>query len=215
MKVSPILFNADMVRAILDGRKTQTRRPVKYIPELGEPTGWCGRQDVVVKFGGSVERFCPHGRPGDRLWVRETTRADVDLTLTDHAEMSLYAADNAPVLYSMSEDPEYNGSLAHWDYPRKTRPSIHMPRWASRITLEITGVRVELVQNISEDDAISDAGLESMIPEHIWYIPGTDSQTTRDPIYAFEHVWDACYGKTCHSWTANPWVWVIEFRRVA
>ena len=94
------------------------------------------------------------------------------------------------------------------------RPSIHMPRWACRIILEITNIRVERVQDISEDDAIADGGLEAMIEDHIWYIPGTDSKTTRDPIYAFEHIWNACHSARGLGWDVNPWVWVIDFKRV-
>lgn len=225
MKERPILMNAEMVRAVLDGRKTQTRRPVKPQPYTIPWRDAYGNADEALfwRYAEPREdwpypRFCPFGQPGDRLWVRETWQEFFDdemMPLRPRGPRGRLGSPDTPdrgsyVFYRADGPVPVQPPLgrANW------RPSIHMPRWASRIALEITDVRVERVQDITEDDAIADAGLEAMIPEHIWYIPGEDLGTTRDPIYAFEHVWDACYGKTHHAWTTNPWVWVVEFRRV-
>lgn len=238
----PIIFKDDMVRAILEGRKTQTRRIMKPQPVIGDDGWfrWDGHKPNS-KYGAyassqvdlkSISIFvgvsCPYGRPGDRLWVRETTEADEDTS--EIVVLSRYTSDGSPVLYSGCDDPEYNGSAAHWDYPRITRPSIHMPRWASRITLEITNVRVERLQDISEEDAIAEGA------RHFPDLPGT-SPYEQDDRWSMEtpDSCDKCLGnarmafanyfckitgnapKGLHDprpWDANPWVWVIEFRRV-
>ncbi|MDD2055830.1 hypothetical protein NPS46_25095 [Pseudomonas putida] len=224
-KERPILFNAPMVRAILEGRKTVTRRVVK--PQYTEGP-WSVRSaenprherhshDWWLPTGTqpyTALPHCPYGGPGDRLWVRETT--EIDEQTTDSAVLSRYAADGAPVLYSNSSDPAYNGTAAHWDYPRPSRPSIHMHRWASRILLEITDVRVERLQDISEDQALA----EGIIP-HVrggWHWHPHDPSNVDDwhqfgfksAAYAFQDLWIGTGG----NWDANPWVWVVEFKRV-
>lgn len=253
MKERPILFNADMVNAILAGRKTQTRRIVKNqpnvpvtdaIPRRDYPHGpatinWYWRP----KFGhrqsapsAGWDFKCPYGQPGDRLWVRETTEIDEDSH--DIVVLARYSADKEPVLYSSCEDPGFNGTVAHWDYPRRSRPSIHMPRWASRITLEIVSVRVERLQDISEVDAQKegafftdygrdcfhhgapqDVGQCTAPSEHHpqrngWAMKTTDSheQCLSSARMAFANLWLSINGPD--SWNANPWVWVVEFKQV-
>jgi len=203
MKEHPILMNAEMVRAILDGRKTQTRRPVKPQPDMeidGEkfPDGSGGWGWVPVwpnghKWAGRTLGWagCPFGQHGDRLWVRETWRiADSDLCGCggDYCTCGC----NGQPIYAASYSA---GDLAEF---KPWRPSIHMPRWASRITLEITGVRLERIQDISEADAIA----EGAPWEDCW------------PTYrqSFEALWCRIYDS--QSWDVNPWVWVVEFRRV-
>ena len=181
MKERPILFNGDMVRAILDGRKTQTRRMVKHIPDLGAPDSWCHKanDNGFAEIVGDYTRYCPFGNVGDRLWVREA------FAKPDHGE------DN--IAYRASE---YEDTF-RW------MPSIHMPRWASRITLEITGVRVERLSSIRESDAKSEGFDGSTI------VPGHDGLECRA---WFEGLWDSVYGD--NSFRSNPWVWVVEFKVV-
>lgn len=171
----PILFSSPMVRALIAGTKTQTRRVVK-----GE---WI---------------VCPYGGPGDRLWVRESHWWFKD----EHDPVTGYYP---PKL--TAEDVEYR---ADGERPgRSWRPSIHMPRWASRITLEITGVRVERLQEISE----ADARAEGAPPGH----PSID-RVSREFGFAdfprswYGQMWEQINGRG--SWAANPWVWVLEFRKL-
>jgi hypothetical protein len=186
----PILFSGPMVRAILDGRKTQTRRIIK-------PQPVCEREGSYF-----LPKPCPYGRPGDRLWVRETW-APVCTFDPSPETGALYRA-----------DPMYDG-MEQFDWP--WTPSIHMPRWASRITLEITGVRVERLNEISNSDCISE-GLEPVGPEAVCEGDGTKVQVARygdctsTARHLFSALWDSING--AGSWAANPWVWVVEFRRV-
>lgn len=185
MKERPILFSGEMVRAILDGRKTQTRRVIKPQPPESVSEGY-------------TTYFCPYGIPGDRLWVRETfaPRLDVD-PITELARARHYAMYKAD-----GGDPH---DPMHWHPYDKWIPSIFMPRWASRITLEITNVRVERVQDIS----VSECRAEG-IPQASF-----SSQTDRDAQVhgEFMQLWDSINAKRGYSWESNPWVWVIEFKR--
>jgi hypothetical protein len=187
MKERPILFNGEMVKAILDGRKTQTRRPVK--PQPG-PLGIhpAMRRQMVEK---------PLGTIGDQLYVRET------FSLKDSSH-----EDSPNVVYRADQDSD----RMVWT------PSIHMPRWASRITLEITGVRVERLQEITEEDAERE-GVESVKygSETFWkahgknLLPeGGELVVTRTAAQSFRTLWQSIYG----NWHANPWVWVYEFRKM-
>ena len=174
MKERPIIFSGEMVRAILDGRKTQTRRVIKPQP---------------LRDYAELRSRCPHGVPGDRLWVRET-----------HgflAEQVLYRAD-------VPSDFEEYKKTAFWRV-EKWRPSIHMPRWASRITLEITGVRVELVQRIGLGD-ITAEGIQADLG------PAAHS-TINDSYVRFIELWDSINAKRGYGWDTNPWVWVLEFKQ--
>jgi len=199
MKERPILFSAPMVRALLDGSKTQTRRVVKTDIVLGREALFAprGRNLHAPTFllpdaKDQAAAYCPHGKPGDRLWVRETFR--------EWPDGIAYRAN-----YS-------NQEMA--DVHKPWKPSIFMPRAASRITLEITGVRVERLHDISEDDCWAE-GIEQVMHDF-----DDASQCTMakrigasiedaKPLYA--QLWESINGPG--SWDLNPWVWVIEFKR--
>ncbi len=222
MKERPILFNADMVGAVLDGRKTQTRRiiqsPAKNMQASGhkvieyrEPGDkWYGEHVFSMRNQSGTwcdytkEQFpakCPFGAVGDRLWVRETFRV--------HSR----ATDVATLVYKASEQQSWTQQTHRVPIEKCNKPavvdtwtpSIHMPRWASRITLEITGVRVERLNSMTEKDALAEGCLGGHDS-----IPGYQYSAT--PHEHFHHVWQSIYG--ADSWQANPWVWVIEFKRV-
>ncbi|MBX4728069.1 hypothetical protein C0Q74_05845 [Klebsiella pneumoniae] len=219
MKERGMIFNADMVRAILDGRKTQTRRPIKWkqtrFTEIGERedgSKWPWSEDA--EHACDFWHPCPFGAVGDRIWVRETFQGplfDYDLmdnyckdpTPFEKPEFCVYKADGVPAPEFYDADDELH---CCW------RPSIHMPRWASRILLEITDVRVERLNAISEEDAraegIIDGGcLNCGEPE-----PCGCANPEPDATDAFAYLWQSIYGQD--NWNANPWVWVIEFKRV-
>jgi hypothetical protein len=203
MKEHPILFSAPMVRALLDGSKTQTRRVVK--PQPIYDGRFAGNWKIVGKNGHEaatcsplVGELCPHGRQDDRLWVRENF-ADLRGTGVEHrpdpsGPLKRYA-------FAADHPPGSNGDEARKEFGVKWKPSIHMPRAASRITLEITGVRVERLQDISEADAVAEGVRNSL------HMPGGRFANEN-----FAHLWWAINGDG--SWEANPWVWVVEFKRV-
>lgn len=226
MKERPIIFNAEMVRAILDDRKTQTRRilsprQLKMI-NIAASIGECYPLECDHYHANSqsyYREWCPFGSVGDRLWVRETF-ADVN---TENGPAFTYSADHglkfclddeSPVNYDRYPGKQFAmwcGDLWRKEVGHKWTPSIHMPRWASRITLEITGVRVERLQDISEGDALS----EGLIPERCDHVRrscqevGCCGDTARGE---FSALWQSIYG--AESWNANSWVWVVEFKRV-
>jgi len=211
-KERPILFSAPMVRAILDGNKTQTRRIVK-------PFGLCVLDlNTGEEVKGLTPVRCPYGAPGDRLWVRETWWHYKSSEL----EMAAYAEGGTRCLLpdgKTHDEPvkTINGKI--WipsDYSIwKKTPSIHMPRECSRITLEITGVRVERLNDISESDAraegITDGGcLSCGNPE-----PCGCQNAKPDARDAFIHLWHSIHAwDGPNGWISNPWVWVMEFKRV-
>lgn len=207
MKERPILFSERMVRAILDGRKTQTRRVLKPQP-CRLPDFNVGRLSIKIKgsiygaFSPDCPRIaCPYGQPGDRLWVRETWAPADEMLYNSRAEPAriiAYPADR----YAYDYNAEYAPDTTDWNFNKlRKKPSIHMPRWASRITLEITGVRVERLQDISEADAMAE-GIERE------FAHGEDLGWKN-------HLWHGHFGKYGPgSWEANSWVWVIEFRRI-
>jgi len=198
-----------MVRAILAGTKTQTRRIAKYTAALGDPEDWTPGEDPL-RFGG-VDA-CPYGQPGDRLWVRETwqaIRAWDDGEVEEVHPVPKGRRGGIAVVYSASDEQ------AGWhrdDRGFSWRSPIFMPRWASRITLEVTGVRVQRLQDISEDDAKAE-GLTGHDPDpadqggtiYAWH--GLSSAPC--PLAHFRCLWEQIHG--VDSWSANPWVWVIEF----
>ena len=201
MKERPILFSGAMVRAILDGRKTQTRRVVKmprgivslYRPFPNEPENVQGvDKDGLIGWYASPT-VCPYGAPGDRLWVRETFGIpDAPYERRDKA-LVIYRADQSDEMAALNR--------YFW------RPSIHMPRWACRLVLEVTGVRVERLQDISSDDAIAE-GIE---PSDV----GDAREEAAWNIAGYEELWDSLNAKRGLGWATNPWVWVVEFRRAA
>lgn len=182
MKEKPILFSGPMVRALLAGTKTQTRRVVK-----GEALRWLVDDKFTPGFvADSENRLCPYGQPGDRLWVRETWAAPHS---DDGRPPRSIQCDQVSIHYAATE---VRGGLL-W------RPSIHMPRWTSRITLEVTGVRVERLQDISDADALAE---------------GVDRTNTSIVGYAkkrYQQLWESINGPD--SWVLNPWVWVVEFKQ--
>lgn len=182
----PILFSAPMVQALLAGRKTQTRRIAKMTSagHLKESRGH--RRWHPEDPEGTAA--CPYGQPGDHLWVRETFGYD----------------ERGHTIYR-SDDIEALARERQWVSWPAWRPSIHMPRWASRITLEITDVRVERLQHISEQDAIAEGATQFRLPLH----PALED---RRHVVGFQTLWESINGPG--SWEANPWVWVLSFRRV-
>lgn len=254
VKERPILFSGPMVRAILDGSKTQTRRVVKEPREATVHGRRSAREwshaDPGLGAGGylhwafesadagvmSTRVYCPFGSPGDRLWVRETfalSQFDVDAAFPPDTKNPndwdgpVYRADGEHQGGGWTTS-DGKGNVTPTAPP--WRPSIHMPRWASRITLELTDVRVERLQAISEDDAkaegareIGDVGCPCEGDEEE---PGPHlascawSHLDVDPddcplASAFALLWDGINGKRPgYSWDENPWVWVVEFRRV-
>lgn len=244
MKERPILFSGPMVRAILAGQKTQTRRLIANVhldPHPNDYYTWhildrCRSANVIAygltdeAFKASVERgiSCPYGVPGGRLWVREThaiRRVDYDLDedeggpreseevyyhATPRVGRRRWVGPSAPpptefqgrphsMTYLVESSPLESGPAAHID---RWTPSIHMPRWASRIDLEIVAVRVERLQDITEQDAQAE---------------GITAEGVMDGGYhvnAFANLWDHINGDRA-TWASNPWVWVVEFKRVA
>lgn len=195
MKERPILFSSEMVRAILEGRKTQTRRVIndEYMGvvervDLGMDDYWHGFHGRIICF----HRKCPYGQPGDRLWVRETFW---------HYGLGSELG-GRQYYYKCDMDLPAEFQIDHF---MKWKPSIFMPRWASRIQLEITNIRVERVQEISEEDAKAEGSIA-------WHDTHPDHGTVYKPEYRL--LWDKINAKRGYSWTSNPWVWVVEFRRL-
>ncbi|VVE07452.1 ASCH domain-containing protein [Pandoraea sputorum] len=217
MKERPILFSAPMVRAILDGSKTQTRRVVKKW--TGKVDGKAIPSDVSYLPDFTCYRAnCPYGQPGDRLWVRETWfSADILFQgyECDPPQTVGYRADLTARIDGVNPIDTYGWNWGHESV--KWKPSIHMPRWSSRITLEITGVRVERLQAISHDDALAEGvtDLASTLSEEPYpsgESPEQISHRLQWPQRQFRQLWESISGPG--SWDANPWVWVIEFKRV-
>ena len=244
MKERPIIFSAPMVRAILDGRKTQTRRVVKPQPVGGDRIERDGSGWVVGRMRDSENAWrplpCPFGQPGDGLWVRETWSGLHVFRNTAPLERKSFVGDGYPymredVWYWADGEPEYGD----WERPR---PSIHMPRWASRLTLEITGVRVERLQEISEADAEAE-GFAAIPAQRWWHgyrdVDGKqlhqqfegevppDWMIEPKPLHVggeqilypsaasqFRDLWDSLNAKRGFGWESNPWVWAVSFRRV-
>lgn len=212
MKERPILFSAPMVRAILDGSKTQTRRPVKKnLERIGDGDFYAfdhkginyrvnARHSTVAAWAHLLQ-FCPYGHPGDRLWVRETWQHEnYPLGPYDNSCTVFYRADLMDDPHGPDGEKSPDGKYRTWS------PSIHMPRAASRILLEITAVRVERLQDISESDAIAEGA--NVHPDHY----GKPRDSIYGPVQAYRDLWESINGPG--NWDENPWVWVVEFRRI-
>lgn len=209
VKERPILFSGPMVRALLDGRKTQTRRVVK--PRWGasifarEDDGSPVWSDSYIMDQGNAEwrmRDNPYGVPGDRLWVKET-----------HAIVPRTAyAMSEGVQQTLRPDDNHDAAVyfADWERskPGRWRPSIHMPRWASRLLLEITDVRAERLMDCSDADAQAE-GLQWVTPG-MWSVDRTLPIISNEPRTAYFELWDHINGAGAAE--ANPWVWAVSFR---
>jgi hypothetical protein len=206
MKERPILFNGAMVRAILDGSKTQTRRIMKPQPETVDGRSikaWDGHPAALLNLLNQNGRKCPYGQPGDRLWVRETWQA-WRKTSYEYDEWEVCDVPPSQIIDEYGESSiEYQAtskSMGPW------RPSIHMPRWASRIDCLVKAVRVERLQDISNADALAEG--VSVHPE----FHDEPRTSMYSPAAAFQDLWSATY--SAGSWEANPWVWIVSFERV-
>ncbi|MHA6161021.1 hypothetical protein ACX3X6_08965 [Pseudomonas sichuanensis] len=223
-KERPILFNGPMVRALLDGRKTVTRRPIKPSMRGFDVSFELHQQDdgswrpmhtfdesCMDDQGTEHPIICPYGQIGDRLWVRETWHCDhfevqrgpylkpADLDIAE-------AREDGTLVYAADGLTPYEAEQPVW------KPSIHMPRWASRILLEITNVRVERLQDISKQQALAEG--VRLYTDHAecgdWYhVEGIETYSS-DPRKSFELLWESTGG----DWAGNPWVWVVEFKRI-
>ena len=194
IKERPILFSGAMVRAILDGKKTQTRRVIKPQP-LGDYLYLSDINPQYACFTGSSARRCPYGKVGDRLWVRET------FCIVNDREFGggLWVDYRATPRYS-EEAPAGWENAPNDIAALKWKPSIHMPKGASRINLEITNIRVERIQDISDND-IEFEGVEVF----------GDSIVRKT---LFTDLWNKINKKRGYGWDKNPWVWVVTFKRV-
>ncbi len=192
MKETGIIMSGNHPKLVLDGRKTQTRRVIKITPDDWELKR-INHGAVVLFWPTDIETDgvyklikCPYGQVGDRLWVRETHK----LIATEDGWVALYKADDTTRLCNCVVDSHYDGyynvRLNRW------RPSIFMPRWASRITLEITDIRVERLLDMS----LADVKAEGFVDDHV---------------DEFENLWDSLNAKRGYGWSSNPWVWVISF----
>ncbi|MDM4221801.1 hypothetical protein QTP17_23925 [Klebsiella pasteurii] len=222
IKEKGLIFNSEMVRALLDGRKTMTRRPIKWrqtrateIAEREDGSKWPWSEDAenVCDYW----HPCPFGAVGDRIWVRETWAilGNEDGCCIDWEEKLCKADERSAAriyrasceqrpgnygLWSIPDDADWKPHTKDYQYEGAWRPSIHMPRWASRILLEITNVRVERLKSISDSDAIREGC-------------STANMKSGDCVAdVFARLWSSIYG--AESWNANPWVWVISFKRV-
>lgn len=225
MKETGLMFKAPLVRALIAGQKTQTRRPVKWNDlQKGLNLGFSGLRATETASGWVLESNsrtssewrckptpCPLGQAGDRIYVRETWQGplmsskeweDHHFSGTDEIPANFrtpahcqYAADGGPA-------PEF--TTLDDDLVCRWKPSIHMPKWAARIWLEVTGVRVERLQQITEADCIAEGapGGHGTIPDY---------QYAATPLEHFRHIWESTGG----DWAANPWVWVIDFKTIS
>lgn len=225
MKERPIVFTGESVQAILAGRKTQTRRVITFpahamTPDAGwiksiYPDGhgdwiaWSGDRPGLAEYtkkaypaGGGIK--CPYGQPGDLLWVRETVQL--------FSVSGIYGSERNPEQWTLrykaggikTVNAQSDGGWTKYSFT-KWRPSIFMPRWASRLTLRITGVRVEQVQEISRDDVLAE-GIHRYT-----FARGVISDNPPDPRWKFIELWDTINAKRGYPWVSNPWVWVVEF----
>lgn len=213
MKVTPMIFNTEMVKALLDGRKTVTRRPVKVDYERGMngPVVRGKNGEVSVLSFAPIAGLCPFGNVGDLIWVRETFCPDPDCdhdSWDDH-ELSFFEWNNcgcsAAFLPDALKTNEYCLFKAGGFPDLKWTPSIHMPRWASRLTLKVTDVRIERVSEITDEQAIKEGMMTVTEAERAainagigWY---------EKPHIQFKNLWERIYG----DWYQDPYVWVIEF----
>lgn len=228
----PILFSAPMVRALLAGLKTQTRRIVKGL--IGEahhaphsPVLWISEDECVPLPSTDAVHCCPYGQPGDRLWVKERWRVhtwyeddgDISVEYADgHTQLAhiddedlwlrlwVQSSDDAKKVYGERERYTWKKGKS----PCRWRPSLFLPKCASRITLEITGVRVVRLQEISPSDAAAEGLSFDSARMDQWHVDGQCA--AGDAVRCYAKLWESINGPG--SWDANPWVWVVGFKRV-
>lgn len=229
-----ILFNGDMVRVILEGRKTQTRRPVRFpdsgsfvLVEQGDGSLWPYRSDngesAICDDGCEHPLASPFGKPGDRLYVRETWadtngacgpmvsyRAGGDRFLMEDYEPG-EACDYSR--YPGGNFTQWCGDLRRGEPGHRWRPSIHMPKWAARIWLEVKNVRVERLQSITKEDAVSEGFQEWYVSLDLspYGVESADVYELPKPVDQFAVAWDSLYGSKGLGWSGNPYVWVCDF----
>lgn len=215
MKERPIIFNTESVRAILAGRKTQTRRVVKnrhFSEDFHARSGVVGVAQALREYGiDQLHVKCPYGQSGDRLWVKETFNIGFSEREIDGDPATGEGMD--PVYQA---DRENEHPMPEYEYDKWQSP-IFMPRWVCRIILEINEVRVERLQDISEEDAWAEGVNYGWtrdnlsIPIEKVFLPDLKFA---DPRPTFRSLWDSINGKNNTSWVDNPWVWVISFRLI-
>lgn len=199
MKEHPIIFSTPMVKAILDGKKTMTRRVIKL--------NYAGRVQYKhhqwhIEDSNAISG-CPYGQPGDTLWVRESYVPDPPNDDTwDYVGYANSYPLNVRAIPERYRNPRYCLYKADYGNQFKSLPSIHMPRWAFRTALQIKSIKVERVQDISEDDAIAEGTETDPKQWDACYVDG------------FIRLWDFINSKRGYGWDVNPWVWVIEFERI-
>lgn len=227
MNEKPILFSGPMVRAILEGRKTVTRRvlPKHQIPELGTDGRWfsiaqrhprwgfgvSGENEAEWAIEMSQSGCCPYGKPGDRLWVRESWQVSEKYDRMPPSEIpwlrgvSTYFAAGGSRAHDASGAYVNEDTICVPDWVGRMRPSIHMPRLASRILLEVVSVNVERLQDITDEQG------EAEGVDFLRAAPDCDETLTAAQL--FDCLWSSING--AESWAANPWVWAVEFKVVA
>jgi hypothetical protein len=216
MTERPIIFTGESVRAILDGRKTQTRRVVRDDPNAARI--WWTEVHEMVPGGGFYVGWvrdsgaplllpvcCPYGVPGDRLWVREAWALPPRYDPIRHGDLK-----SPPSIGPVCFAADYSGRSA-WEDQRGWRSPMFMPRWASRLTLEVTEVRVQRLQDITEEDARAEGVVEQASAACVqWSLDSLHWHGS--PRLAFWKGWDSINGKRA-PWASNPWVWAISFKR--
>lgn len=215
MKETGLMFKAPLVRAILEGRKTQTRRVIKdqtigehwcearadgrqYLEWQGQPTCGSGVWDVPEY---NAEIVSPLGLIGDRIYVRETWANGIHALAAEREE-------DGPFVYAADGDLAVQGRLGE-----RWKPAIHMPKYAARIWLEITGVRVERLQQITDTDCWAEGAITEARPDQfsVHSVIATDGKAYLSPRGAFSSLWESTGG----DWAADPWVWVIDFKTIS
>lgn len=209
MRELPIIFTGPSIPAIQAGRKTETRRLVKYIPEFGAPDDWCPliEDPKFLRIAWDWKEKCPYGQPGDRLWVREKWRLEYDEGADLH--YARFAADSRRQL--TGEGSMRQIERAQWRQPKGPgtlwmtawKSSRYMPRWASRMLLEVEEVRVERLQEITEEGAVAEGTQAIPVGE----VPRPAAMSERED---FSRLWNSLHEN--HRWIGNPWVWVVVFK---
>ncbi len=214
----PIICSGWKIRKILalpDGAEMQTRRVIKRQPDAPHPSGgWCGSPPS-----------CPYGQPGDRLWIREAFRIDIDFDglSPSAAQTHCNAHDHGAGARYEADRPTLESASSAWGYGwGRLRSPMHMPRWASRIDIAVTSVRIERLQDITDDDAVAEGvgcwvcgqpyGGHAETDCECFHSTGCDGRASASA--SFQVLWDEINAKRGHPWNSNPWLWVVGFLRI-